>query len=392
MNGTLGWILVLATAAACKADAQNEQEVGPAAWVELFDGSTTNGWFKPFEWGEVWVEDQTIHLRADRKFFLLSEKTYGDFVFEVEVNVPVGGNSGIQFRSHYEKNRLWGYQAEVDTDAERRFSGGIYDEGRRGWLHDLEGQPQAQSAFKNGDWNRYRIEAAGDRLRVFVNDVLTSDIKDMADVEGHVALQHHGEAGLIYRFRNIRIRDQGRRRWEPMFNSKDFSGWHFKPGGKWEWKDGAIVGSCTSDEPRHGLLVSDAQHDDFCVRLQFRVHEGDSGFYFRTQETDDSVGVKGFQAEVDRTMETGGLYETSGRGWVVKPDEKKLQEQYHPGEWTDLWLSAQGPRIEVWLNGQSVSHLDDPAGTSKGHFALQLHGNQNVRVEFRNVEILEPVK
>lgn len=181
----------------------------PAAEEEgftpLFDGKTTDGWIKPYDWGKVWVENGLIHLQGDRKFFLVTEKTYRDFVLKAEVNVPVGGNSGIQFRCHYKQNKLWGYQAEVDTSA-RKWAGGLYDEGRRGWLAPLKDKPEAQAAFKNGQWNRYRIEAVGDHLEIWVNDVQTTDIHDSQDAEGHIALQHHGEKGKIYQFRNVEIK------------------------------------------------------------------------------------------------------------------------------------------------------------------------------------------
>lgn len=129
-------------------------------WIELFDGKTLNGWIKPFDWGEAWVEDGEIRLRGDKKFFLVYDRVFRDFELEVEVNVPVGGNSGIQFRSHFRHNKLWGYQAEVDTSP-RRWAGGLYDEGRRGWLVPLKDQPEKQAAFKNGQWNHYRIKAVG---------------------------------------------------------------------------------------------------------------------------------------------------------------------------------------------------------------------------------------
>lgn len=176
-----------------------------ADFVELFDGTTTKGWTKPFDWGEVKVEGGQIHLTASKKFFLVTEKTYRDFVLEGEVYCPVGGNSGFQFRCHYMPNKLWGYQAEVDT-SDRKWAGGLYDEGRRGWLVNLKDKPEAQAAFKNGEWNKYRVEANGDHIKIFVNGVQTVDFQDSMDAEGHIAIQHHGEKGLTYKFRNLRIK------------------------------------------------------------------------------------------------------------------------------------------------------------------------------------------
>jgi len=180
----------------------NAQEGG---FVELFDGKTTTGWTKPYDWGDVKVEGGQIHLTGAKKFFLVTEKTYRNFVLEGEVFCPVGGNSGFQFRCHYMPNKLWGYQAEVDT-SDRKWAGGLYDEGRRAWLVDLKNKPEAQAAFKNGEWNRYRIEAVGDHLKIFVNGVQTVDFHDSMDAEGHIAIQHHGEKGLTYKFRNLRVK------------------------------------------------------------------------------------------------------------------------------------------------------------------------------------------
>lgn len=186
-------------------------------WTELFDGKSLQGWFNPYDWGEAVVKDGEIHLHTiARKFFLLTEHTYSDFVFEGEVKLPEGkSNSGFMFRCHFEPNRVWGYQAEVDP-SDRSWSGGLYDEGRRAWLHPRQPDDseynkehwteERSNAFKAGEWNRYRIHCEGSRIRIYVNDVLTTDIEDDVDEVGRIGLQHHGEVGQVYRFRNIRIK------------------------------------------------------------------------------------------------------------------------------------------------------------------------------------------
>src|SRR5690606_17451538 len=102
------------------------------------------------------------------------------------------GNSGIQFRSHKreEDDRVFGYQMEIDPSP-RRWSGGIYDESRRGWLYDLKDKPEAQAAFQRDDWNEYVIHCQGNRLRTYVNGVLCADLEDDADASGFFALQVH---------------------------------------------------------------------------------------------------------------------------------------------------------------------------------------------------------
>lgn len=185
-------------------------------WVDLFNGKDTSGWKNPYEWGEVKVVDGEIHLSASKKFFLVTEKTYGDFVFEGEVHLPEGkANSGFMYRCHVTPNKVFGYQAEVDG-SDRRWSGGLYDEGRRGWImpsKKVEGsidhfkKAEVQGALKRNGWNKYRIECKGDHLQVWVNGVQTTDVKDATDAEGHIGIQHHGEKGAVYRFRNLRIKE-----------------------------------------------------------------------------------------------------------------------------------------------------------------------------------------
>ena len=99
----------------------------------------------------------------------------------------------------------------------------------------------------------------------------------------------------------------------PLFDGKTLKGWAPAPGGKWQVKDGAIVGTSPRSERRHGILLTDKQFSDFVVKARFRVHKGDSGFYFRAERVKSAVSVNGFQVEVDTTQETGGLYETDGR-------------------------------------------------------------------------------
>jgi len=196
-------------------------DVKPAAaaadgeWTALFDGKTLEGWTNPYTWGKATVVDGEIHLTTTkRKFFLTTAKQYADFIFEVEVKMPEGkSNSGFMFRCHRKPNKVFGYQAEVDP-SDRKWSGGLYDEGRRGWLHPNKKKKEtiaafrknAGDSFKRDDWNKYRIECVGDRLKISVNGVMTTDFRDATDAQGYLALQHHGEKGKIYRFRNIRVK------------------------------------------------------------------------------------------------------------------------------------------------------------------------------------------
>lgn len=215
--------LLAATAlSACAAGGETPAEDGAdssagdaAEWQALFDGSTLEGWTNPYEWGSATVQDGEIHLTGDQKFFLVTEEEFDDFVFEGEVLLPdTNSNAGFMFRANVEPNRVYGYQAEVDPTG-RRWAGGLYDEGRRAWLNPPARDSAAAEAFRNGpgtafrptDWNRYRIRAVGDSIKIWVNDVLTTAYSDTMDASGPIGIQHHGEDGKVYRYRNLRIRE-----------------------------------------------------------------------------------------------------------------------------------------------------------------------------------------
>ncbi|MEO1824549.1 MAG: DUF1080 domain-containing protein [Roseibacillus sp.] len=178
--------------------------------------------------------------------------------------------------------------------------------------------------------------------------------------------------------------------WQDLFNGRNLDGWHPVPGGKWEVVEGTILGTSPRSEPRHGLLMTDRRFKNFRVRAKFKVTSGDSGFYFRVEKTNTHVSVRGFQAEVDNSKEVGGLYETSMRAWVRKPDPTVISKLVKPGAWTDLLVSAIGDSITVSLNGTKVTELlNDPKCLKEGHIALQLHGGQDMRVQFKDIAIQE---
>ncbi len=179
-----------------------------AEWTQLFNKKNLTGWKNPYKWGKSEVVDGEIHLTGDKKFFLTTEKQYDNFELEVEIMLPKVGpaNSGIMIRCHVEENNVFGYQAECDP-TKRGWSGRLYDEGRRKW--DLtkvqkEGTKGVQAPL--GEWLKYRIVAKGGHLQVWVNGQATTDLHDKVDSNGHIGIQHHGEKGKTYRFRNIRIR------------------------------------------------------------------------------------------------------------------------------------------------------------------------------------------
>ena len=370
-----------------------------AKWHSLFDGKTLTGWKQLGGRALYEAKDGDIvgtTVRRTPNSFLCTEKFYGDFILEFEVKVDPSLNSGVQIRSNslkqYKNGRVHGYQVEIDP-SKRAYSGGIYDEARRGWLNDLKDNEPARKAFKNGRWNHYRIEAVGDSMKTWVNGVPAADLVDSMTLTGFIGLQVHStksEEPLTVRWRNIRIKDLGSHVWVPLFDGRSLDGWHTLPGGKWEVKNGVIVGTSSKAEKRHGLLVSDRRYSDFTVRLKFKVIQGNSGFYFRVDKVKSAVGVHGFQAEIDAKNDVGGLYETGGRAWVVKPGPEEVKKFFKPQQWNQMTVSAHGRRIVVHVNGHKTAELKNDPGRLQGHLALQLHGSKDMNVMFRDIEILVP--
>jgi hypothetical protein len=192
-----------------------------------------------YAYGEAKVVNDEIEIYSTGNFFLLTKKTYKNFVFKAEVkmpNVKEYNNSGIIFRAQLKATKdgyqeAVGYQAEVDP-SDRKWSGGLYDQARRDWLHPthptrshpdhhfirnvLDGWTAEHSnAYKPGEWNQYRIECRGSNIKIYLNNILTTHVIDTKDAEGLIGLQHHGSKELqstgktdnVVRFRNVTIKE-----------------------------------------------------------------------------------------------------------------------------------------------------------------------------------------
>jgi hypothetical protein len=192
-----------------------------------------------YAYGEASVVNKEIEIYSTDNFFLLTKKTYKNFVFKAEVKMPdvkEYNNSGIIFRAQLKPTKdgyqeATGYQAEVDP-SDRKWSGGLYDQARRDWLyptHPTRSHPdhhfirsvlsewteEQGNAYKPGEWNHYRIECRGSNIKIYLNDILTTHVIDTKDSQGLIGLQHHGSKELkatgktdnVVRFRNVTIKE-----------------------------------------------------------------------------------------------------------------------------------------------------------------------------------------
>lgn len=385
-----------------KGMAQNTEDSG---WQVLFNGKDLTGWELLNGQHEVEVRDGMIVATAISGLpngFLATKEEYGDFILELEVKADLLlHNSGIQFRSlsneEYRDGRVHGYQAEINITPQR-WSGGIYDEARRGWLYILEDDTPAKNAYKNNQWNHYRIETFGNSNRVWVNGVPTSHLVDDMTTKGFIALQIHGNSRPqmpqtdhnIY-FRNIRIKTENiepspyddifvmnlipnhlsgpeeHQGFSLLWNGQNLDGWRGTespevPGQGWQIEDGVL----TIDSGDAGVILTDDQYGPFELKFDFMQHEehGKAGISYLVSEAADTSrpGTSGTYGQLTARQTEGA------------------------GEWNKGVIKVlPNGVVQYWLNGYEMLeyHLD-PEKPMRGHIRLD---GTNTPISYRSIKL-----
>ena len=188
-------------------------------WIQLFNGNDLSGWEIRNGTAEISVLNNEIvgkTVKNTPNTFLCTKEDYRNFILEFEVNIENDINSGVQIRSNsiskYKDGVVHGYQIEIDP-SDRAYSGGIFDERRRGWLYDLSENKKGREAFNVNAWNKFHVEAIEDTIRTWVNGVHCSYFIDSISDTGFIGLQVHGVGGMTkpgkyVKFKNIRIKTE----------------------------------------------------------------------------------------------------------------------------------------------------------------------------------------
>ena len=434
-------------------------------WTDLFNGKDLNGWVQRGGKATYAVADGGIvgtSTPNTPNSFLCTSRDYADFIMEYEFKVDPRLNSGVQIRSQcfdtpttfdwkgktikVAAGVVHGYQIEIDPDPvkNRWWSGGLYDESARGWLYPgaLGGDgkaftDQGRRIFNPGDWNKVRVEASGDSIRITLNGTVCVDIKDSRVLSGFIGLQVHAisgdetKAGSQVRWRNLRIQELAAQApntlserektagWRLLWDGKTSTGWRGAgmtefPKSGWEINDGTLFTHASDGKEAAGVgdIISREKFSDFELMVDFKITPGaNSGIKIfvdpdlnhgqgsaigpEFQILDDKLhpdaklGTKG-----NRTM--GSLYDM-----IPAPEDKKVNPV---GEWNHAHIISKGKHVEFRLNGAKTAEFDrgskawrDLVAVSKfkvwpnfgelseGHILLQEHGNQ---VFFRNIKIL----
>ena len=173
-----------------------------------------------------------------------------------------------------------------------------------------------------------------------------------------------------------------------IFNGKNLDGWVIHGTEKWYVQDGLLI--CESGPDKgYGYLSTVKNYNDFELEVEFQQEaNGNSGVFFRL--TFDGTKVSGWQVEVaPPNHDTGGIYESYGRGWLVQiPDEK--ENILKMGEWNTMKIKVVGGHVTTWLNGQQMVDItDDKIAAGKGAIALQIHDGGGIKVKWRNLKVKE---
>ena len=358
-------------------------------WASLFDGKSLNGWTQKNGTATYEVVDGTIvgtTVKGSPNSFLCSDRFYGDFELEFDVKLFDDRlNSGVQIRSHsipsHKKGRVHGYQVEISTNGHAGF---VYDEARRGWLSKDRDEPARRAAYKNGEWNRYRVICFGSSIRTWVNGVQVANITDDWSPTGFLGLQVHGVGGdPKYRvaWRNLRIRELGDGGgFASLFNGKDLSGWKVNENPQSVTvKDGALVVRGERAHVFYNGPVYQHTFKNFELRALVKTKpKANSGIYFHTLFQKSGWPEKGYEVQVNNSQSdwrrTAGLY-----GIVDIKEAPALDDA-----WFLMTVRVDGKHVTVSVDGKPLIDYEEPDNVERpknmagrlldrGTFAFQVH-------------------
>ena len=171
-----------------------------------------------------------------------------------------------------------------------------------------------------------------------------------------------------------------------LFNGIDLSGWNVHGTELWYVEDGLLVCESGPDE-KYGYLSTEKYYDDFILTLEFKQEaNGNSGVFFRS--TLEGTKISGWQVEVAPPgKNSGGIYESYGRGWLIKPKPEK-DKALKMGDWNKMKIKVEGDKVITWINGtRMISLTDQKLGDGKGSIALQIHSGGGIKVKWRNLKV-----
>jgi hypothetical protein len=380
-------------------------------WQSLFDGKTLNGWKQLTGTASYTVENGQIvgtTVQGSPNSFLVSEQRFtGDFVLELEAMMTdTTTNSGVQFKSNFDatanngKGRVYGYQYDFDPSS-RKWSGGIYDEGRREWLYPVSNNPKGQIFFSPNMFHKIRIECIGNTIKTWLDGVPVSYLVDTLTAnEGLIGLQVHSigrpeHAGIKMFWKNIRIQTKNiqptefpaglyvanlvpnsltayeqKSGWKLLFDGKTSNGWRgaYKqtfPEKGWEINDGIlkVLASTGGESTNGGDIVTNDEYSAFDLSLEFKLTPGaNSGVkYFVTLSENNKGSAIGLEYQLlDDTLHPDAKAGRDGNRTLASlydliKANKAPRFIRQPGSWnTARIIVYPNNHVEHYLNGVKV--------------------------------------
>lgn len=373
---------------------------------QFFDEKSLDGWKVLGGKADFTIEDGMIvgtTVANTGNTFLTTEKNYSDFILELDVKIEdTANNSGVMVRSHFDPSgngRVYGRQVEIDP-SERRWSAGIYDEARRGWLYPLTLHPQAQDAFKQNEFNHLKVECIGNETKTWLNGKAVAYVIDTIDNDGFIGLQVHAvnnpaHVGKKVYFKNLSLQTENLKPekfednvyvvnlqkntisdyeksngWTLLFDGKTNNGWksakgdHFPEKG-WVIENGnlTVLPSEGKESANGGDIISTEKFSAFDLSFSFKLTPGaNSGVkYFVTlqEQTDGSAIGLEYQVLDDSLHPDAKLGLNGDRTLASLYDLIKADKQSRfikpIGEWNQGRVVVYPDnKVEHYLNGMKV--------------------------------------
>jgi hypothetical protein len=376
-------------------------------WKKLFNEKNLDGWKQLNGKAKYSIVNDMLVGEAvlgSPNSFLCTTETFGDFILEFETKVDTNLNSGVQIRSEsfpeYQNGRVHGYQVEIDP-TNRAWSGGIYDEARRLWLYSLERNEPGRKSFKNNYWNKFRVEAIGNSIRVWVNGIPCANIIDDMTLRGFIGLQVHGIGdnkkmeGIKVMWKNIRIMTtnlekyktpdkneilhfsyipntltdrEKKEGWVLLWDGKTTNGWRGAkldkfPEKGWKINDGilSVQASTGGESANGGDIITINTYRNFELEADFNLTEGaNSGIkYFVDPELNKGPGSAiGCEYQIlddnkhpDAKLGVKGNRTLSSLYDLIPPVNTRFNGI---GLWNRARIVVKGNHVEHWMNNQKV--------------------------------------
>ena len=428
MKKILSLIAVAAAFASVATSCQQHNTLTAAeeadGWQLLFNGENLDGWrdYNGDSLTNGWrVVDGCIQASGeggDASGYIVTDKKYANFELVWDWKLTHGGNSGMLY--HVIENPKFPvpyvtgpeYQLIDTVGWEEVNAPAKLEEWQKLGVDYAMHLPDYDKMHVNpvGEWNTSKIVFDNGHVEHWLNGEKILEFEAWTDDwfakkasgkwgdateyglahEGVICLQDHGDPAS---FRNIKIKELPRKAGKTvdLFNGKDLKGWELFGSMRVSVDEEGNLVTENGEDLRYGYLGTREYYDDFDLTVEFKqVTNGNSGLFFHSFVEGGYKNniVNGWQCEVaPQGYDTGGIYESYGRGWLVQiPDEKEsiLKE----GEWNTLRLRVEGNKVQTWLNGEPMIEIEDELiGNTPGRIMLQIHDGNNIKVLWKNFKL-----